>query len=106
VLYGTSPARIAFLAALQAEAPEGVWDPLPGDWDVPWGGADGVRVGYFGFNRPRFRNVLLGDGQWRVEVIDTWNMTVDEIPGTHTGQLRVELPGRPYMAVRVTAVSA
>lgn len=106
VLHGTSPARIAFLAALQAEAPEGVWDPLPGDWDVPWGGADGVRVGYFGFNRPRFRNVLLGDGQWRVEVIDTWNMTVDEIPGTHTGQLRVDLPGRPYLAVRVTAVSA
>lgn len=107
VLHGSSPARIAFLEALQAEAPEGVWDPLPGDWDVPWGGVDGrVRVGYFGFNRPRFRNVLLGEGQWRIEVIDTWNMTVDELPGTHTGHVRVELPGRQFMAVRLTKVSA
>jgi len=102
-LHGSSPARIAFLERLQAEAPEGVWDPLPGDWDVPWGGVDGqLRIGYFGFNRPRFRNVMLGDGRWRVEVIDTWNMTVDELPGTHTGQLRVDLPGRQFMAVRLT----
>ncbi|RKS92950.1 uncharacterized protein DUF4038 [Microbacterium sp. AG790] len=106
VLHGTSPARIAFLERLLAEAPDGVWDPLPSDWDVPWAGTDDVRVGYFGFNRPRFRNVLLGEGSWRVEVIDTWNMTVDEVAGTHTGQVRVELPGRQFMAVRLTRVAA
>ncbi|WP_061782560.1 DUF5605 domain-containing protein [Microbacterium hominis] len=108
VLHGTSPARIAFLDRLIGEAPDGVWDPLPGDWDVPWGGDGGgrVRVGYFGFNRPRFRHVILGDGTWRVEVIDTWNMTIEEIPGHHTGQLRVELPGRPYIAVRLTRTDA
>lgn len=105
-LHGTSPARIAFLERLLAEAPDGVWDPLPGDWDVPWGGSGDVRVAYFGFNRPRFRNVLLGDGRWRVEVIDTWNMTVEEVSGTHTGQVRVDLPGRQYMAVRLTRVAA
>lgn len=104
-LHGTSPARIAFLQRLQAEAPEGVWDPLPGDWDVPWGGVDGaLRVGYFGFGRPRFRNVVLGDGGWRVEVIDTWDMRVEELPGVHREQLRVELPGRPYIAIRLTRV--
>lgn len=103
VLHGSSPTRIAFLERLLAEAPDGVWDPLPGDWDVPWGGVpDRVRVAYFGFNRPRFRTVLLGDGQWRVEVIDTWGMTVDELPGLHSGTVRVDLPGRPYMAVRLT----
>ncbi len=105
-LHGTSPARIAFLERLLAEAPDGVWDPLPGDWDVPWGGTGDVRVAYFGFNRPRFRNVLLGEGRWRVEVIDTWNMTVEEVAGTHTGQVRVDLPGRQYMAVRLTRVAA
>lgn len=106
VLHGTSPARIAFLERLLAEAPGGVWDPLPSDWDVPWAGAGDVRVAYFGFNRPRFRNVLLGEGSWRVEVIDTWNMTIEEVPGTHTGQLRVDLPGRQFMAVRLTRVAA
>jgi hypothetical protein len=105
VLHGTSPDRIAFLEKLLAEAPDGVWDPLPGDWDVPWGGVDGrVRVGYFGFNRPRFRSLLLAEGQWAVDVIDTWNMTVDRLPGVHSGSLRVDLPGRQFMAVRLTRV--
>ncbi|MGF6823767.1 hypothetical protein M2317_002687 [Microbacterium sp. ZKA21] len=105
VLHGTSPDRIAFLEQLLAEAPEGVWDPLPGDWDVPWGGVDGrVRVGYFGFNRPRFRSLLLAEGDWTVEVIDTWNMTVDRLPGVHTGSLRVDLPGQQFMALRLTRV--
>ena len=105
VLHGTSPDRIAVLEKLLAEAPDGVWDPLPGDWDVPWGGVDGrVRVGYFGFNRPRFRSLLLAEGQWAVDVIDTWNMTVDRLPGVHSGSLRVDLPGRQFMAVRLTRV--
>ena len=105
VLHGTSPDRIALLEKLLAEAPDGVWDPLPGDWDVPWGGVDGrVRVGYFGFNRPRFRSLLLAEGQWAVDVIDTWNMTVDRLPGVHSGSLRVDLPGRQFMAVRLTRV--
>ncbi|MDQ1218400.1 DUF5605 domain-containing protein [Microbacterium arborescens] len=105
-LHGSSPERIAFLERLQSESPTGVWDPLPSDWDVPWGGVAGaVKIGYFGFNRPRFRNVILDEGAWRVEVIDTWNMTVEPVPGEHRGQLRVELPGRPYMAVRLTRLS-
>ncbi|GAA2934195.1 DUF5605 domain-containing protein [Microbacterium luteolum] len=103
-LHGTSPERIGFLERLLAEAPEGVWDPLPGDWDVPWGGAAGeVLVGYFGFNRPRFRNVVVGEGSWVIDVIDTWNMTVERVPGEFgAGPVRVELPGREYMALRLT----
>ncbi|SBS72311.1 DUF5605 domain-containing protein [uncultured Microbacterium sp.] len=103
VLHGTSPDRIRFLEQLQSEAPEGVWDPLPSDWDMPWGGAEGqVKVGYFGFNRPRFRNLILDDGGWRIEVIDTWGMTVETLPGVQRGQVRVELPGRQFMALRLT----
>ncbi|MFK4789000.1 DUF5605 domain-containing protein [Microbacterium sp. ZW T5_56] len=106
VLHGTSPDRIGFLEQLLAEAPEGVWDPLPGDWDVPWGGVAGqVKVGYFGFNRPRFRNVMLDSGDWVIDVIDTWSMTVDRLPGTFAaGSARIELPGRQFMAVRLTRV--
>jgi hypothetical protein len=101
VLHGSSPDRIGFLRDLQAEAPDGVWDPLVSDWDVPFGGTETHRIGYFGFNRPRFRNVMLADGEWTIDVIDTWNMTVERLPGTYRGTARVELPGRQYMAVRV-----
>lgn len=100
VLHGSSPDRIGFLRDLQAEAPDGVWDPLVSDWDVPFGGTETHRIGYFGFNRPRFRNLMLTDGEWTIDVIDTWNMTVERLAGTHRGTARVELPGRQYMAVR------
>ena len=104
VLHGTSPDRIRFLESLLAEAPDGVWDPLPSDWDVPWGGTDAHRIGYFGFNRPRFRDLVLSDGQWAIDVIDTWNMTIERLPGRHRDAVRVELPGRQFMAVRVVRV--
>lgn len=44
-----------------------------------------------------------GDGTYRVRVIDTWNMTVEE-RGIHSGNFRVELPGREYMALLLTKV--
>ena len=106
VLHGSSPARIGFLERFLAEVPDGVLEPAASDWDVPWAQSPDatVRVAYFGFNRPRFRTVLLGDGDWTVDVVDTWNMTVERVAGTHTGTVRVDLPGRQYMALRVTRV--
>ena len=71
---------------------------------MPWGGTATHRVGYFGFNRPRFRTVMLTDGEWTIDVIDTWNMTMERVPGTHRGTARVELPGRPFMALRTVRV--
>ncbi|MGN7862629.1 DUF5605 domain-containing protein [Microbacterium sp. 22303] len=103
-LHGSSPDRIRFLDQLLAEAPDGVWDPQTGDWDLPWGGTDTHRVGYFGFNRPQFRNIMLADGEWTIDVIDTWNMTVERLPGTHHGTTRVDLPGRQFMALRAIRV--
>ena len=104
VLHGSSPERIAFLESLMAEAPDGVWDPLAEDWDVPWGGTHDHRIGYLGFNRPRFRNVVLADGDWEIDVIDTWNLTVERMPGIHRGTVRVALPGRQHMAIRLRLV--
>lgn len=106
-LTGTSPERFAFLDRIVAEAPGGVLDPLPSDWDVPWGGVAGDYViGYFGFNRPSFRNIVLPEGDFEVDVIDTWNMTVEPVPGVHRGAVRVGLPARQYMAVRLRRVSS
>lgn len=104
-LVGQSPARMAFLDEIIADSPTGTLEPLPGDWDVPFGGVAGEYVLlYFGFNRPRFRNVVLPEGRFEVDVIDTWAMTIDTLPGTREGVVRVELPGRQYMAVRARRV--
>ena len=40
---------------------------------------------------------------YRLEVIDTWNMTRQTVQQSATGEAWVELPGRPWMAVLATA---
>jgi Domain of unknown function (DUF5605) len=56
------------------------------------------------FSWPSFRNIVLPEGDFEVDVIDTWNMTVERMPGAHAGSVRVELPARQYMAVRLRRV--
>lgn len=104
-LTGESPARIRFLAEITAQSPTGVLEPLPGDWDAPWGGVAGeYSIVYFGFNRPSFRTVTLPAGQRvHVDVIDTWNMTIDRLDGVFEDSFTVPLPARPYIALRLTA---
>ena len=61
----------------------------------------GYEIHYYGFGRPSYRDFFKGEGErWHVEVIDTWNMTVEDA-GVHGGRFRIPLPGREYMAVRL-----
>jgi hypothetical protein len=106
-LHGSSPERIAFLRRITAEVPGGAIEPLPSEWDAPWGGvADRHMLVYFGFNRPSFRTFTLVEGtRFAVDVIDTWNMTVERLDGEFSGTFTVPLPGRQYVAVRFTALA-
>lgn len=102
-LHGTSPARISFLRSVMEKGPEGGLNPLPFEWDVSCAGVeDEYYLFYFGFNQPAFRAFQLRPGPaFHVEVLDTWNMTVERLEGTYEGSFRIDLPGRPYMAVRM-----
>jgi hypothetical protein len=105
-LHGESPARLAFLREVVAASPTGRIDPLTSSFDDIRGGVDGQYVLiYFGASRPRFRDVVVPDGMTaRIEVIDTWAMTVRELDGTRSGSVRVQLPAAPYIAIRLSAV--
>jgi Domain of unknown function (DUF5605) len=87
-------------------SPSGTLDALRSDWDLPWGGVRGrYEVAYFGPGRPRYRQIRRMPGvRYQVEVIDTWHMTIERLPDPFEGSIRVELPGRPYMAIRLIAV--
>lgn len=105
-LRGDAPARFAFLRRLLEEIPGGVLDPTDSDWDVPWGAGGGVTFVYFGFGQPAFRDIVRPPGiRFTVDVIDTWNMTIERRPGVAEGSFRVELPGRQWMAIRLTEVA-
>ncbi|WP_256762219.1 DUF5605 domain-containing protein [Cohnella sp. WQ 127256] len=105
-LTGTSPDRIAFLRKITEESPGGVLNPLPSDWDTPCAGIkDEYYLYYFGFNQPKFRMINRKMGtRYQVEVIDTWNMTIEKLPGSYEGTFRIELPGRQFMAIRLTRI--
>lgn len=105
-LKGESPARLGFLQELVSASPTGALSPLRSDFDTMVGGVDGEYViTYFGAGQPRARTVTVPRGRSaQIDVIDTWNMTVDSVEGVHTGAVRVDLPARPYMAIRVTVI--
>ncbi len=119
-LYGTSPARIAFLRGIIDAAP-GYIDPRKeSEWDLPWA-VSGERflrdertpkgvvpaeyaewmLCYFSFARPSFRDFRLpSDVSYYIDIIDTWDMTITTLPETHSGLTRVKLPAKQYIAVR------
>jgi hypothetical protein len=107
VLHGDSPARIAFLRKIIEDTPEQgltcIPQPLPYGWDVPCRGTTGdYYLFYFGYFQPSFRLFSMPQGlKLKVDIIDTWNMTIEELPDTYEGDFRIEMPGRLYMAVRM-----
>ena len=108
-LKGESPARIRFLRRIVDQAPAGLrlyaghaWDETVAECEPP--AQDALRIHYFGFNRPSSRAMeTINGAPCRVEVIDTWNMTIEDA-GVRAGAFRLKLPARPYMAVRLTAI--
>jgi len=113
-LHGESWKRVGFLLdTLQAVPGNGLKlpdEPQPWDWDcvhaipasAPSLQESGYHLYYFSFMRPSFRDFRFPEEEsWRAEVLDTWNMTVED-RGIQRGSFRIELGGRPYMAVRLT----
>jgi len=107
VLHGSSPHRIAFLRRIIEEAPAPLV-PITNmfGWEhnaIAESGVPGrFYLIYFGQHQPARKDLPLPtDGRFEIEVIDTWNMTFTPLPGTYSGKCRIELPGKPYIALRI-----
>lgn len=107
-LHGESPDRIGFLRKIMEEGPRLGPTPINFKWDSAAGGIDAnFYLIYFGASRPAFRNLELPQGvRFTIELIDTWEMTVTPFPGDYEGTCRVELPGKPYQALRIKKAEA
>ena len=120
VLHGQSPARIEFLKkVLESAPPEGL-EPID-KWQDPHiaGKAGEYYLIYFGKERPTEwifelpRGKTANGAGFRVEVLDTWDMTITPVEGVFKtkavnryvvhaeGDQSVKLPGKPYMALRI-----
>jgi len=106
VLHGESPPRIAFLRQILDKGPDAGLDPrqFNGRWRAV-GQPNQYYLFYLGVNQPAEQTYTLPEGlSYKVDVIDTWEMTVTPIEGTFEGAFKIKLPGKPYLAVQMQAV--
>ena len=108
-LRGESWKRFGFLLDIMKETPGHGLAPFPMSWDCVCAVPENDRFGpvksyyliYFSFMQPSLREFHFDDStEFEVEVIDTWNMTIKK-QGIFHGRFQIELPGRPYMAIRL-----
>ena len=95
-----------FLRRILVDAPAQGLDEMS-DYDMACAGIVGqYYLMYFGFRQPRFwRLTLPSEGAFRIEVIDTWEMTIGVLEGTFSGRCELQLPGKPYVALQVVRVN-
>lgn len=103
VLKGESAPRIAFLRDVLTDAP-GDLEPGHGGDLVLGTCGDDYALYYWSFMRPREGLLRLAPGDWILDVLDTWNMTVTPLEGVHSGNATIPLPGKQYVAVRARRV--
>lgn len=107
ILRGESCSRIAFMRTILEQLPNKSLSPKMSSWDDVCGvseNADGAKcyIFYYSFMRPSFREYYFDDDtEYSVEIIDTWNMTINNL-GSFCGKFSVPLPSRQYMAARIT----
>lgn len=109
VLYGESAPRLKFLQDILNEVPGLGLEPANiRKWEENSATAahPGFRGKYYlfytGHTRPGFKDFQFEpQKQYKVEVIDTWNMKIED-KGIYTGKFMIDLPGREYIAIRIT----
>ena len=104
-LHGSSPSRIAFLKTLFDEAPQEPMHALPNAGRrSAWGIPGRYYLYYLGDSQPAYSFFDLPDDQrFQADIVDTWDMKVTPVPGMHSGKVRIDLPTKPYLAVRFAA---
>jgi hypothetical protein len=65
----------------------------------------GYYLYYYGLHQPAIQKFDLQGGQFRVDLIDTWNMTIETQAEKAEGKISVKLPGRKFMAIRIQKVA-
>lgn len=103
-LKGTSPSRLGFLRDVLADAP-GDLEPRPAGDFVCGAAGDDYLLFYTSFMQPAQAQLRLPPGEWELEILDTWAMTVQSVAGLHEGTAAIDLPGRQYIAIRARRLS-
>ena len=122
-LHGESAPRLAFLRKILEEGPADGIDPID-KWQDPRTAGEPGRyyLVYFGHEAPStwrfelFRNGVVDGQRYRIEIIDTWDMTITPVPGEYVAKKKddyhyidaqnraVSLPAKPGIALRILRI--
>ncbi len=119
-LKGASIPRLAFLRKVMEEGPAEGLTPIDKWQERRMGGKPGeYYLVYFGEEAPTrwpftlYKTGLIAGMKFKAEILDTWNMTVTPVEGVFELKKKddydfvdqagrsIELPGRPYVALRL-----
>lgn len=106
-LKGTSIPRIAFLRNILEEGQAKRLAPLP--WGSHWDTSMGIScegnwgLFYFGDHCPAYKmmTMLPENTAWKVDIIDTWAMTITPVAGVIQHGDKLDLPAKPWIALRL-----
>lgn len=110
ILKGESPQRIGFLKEILEKSPKDI-KPVKGitGWqNYPTLGSDNKWFLIYTGRDIHCQMVLElpDDTDYKIALIDTWNMKITPVEGTFRGRSLVPIAERPYMAIIVTAVNS
>ncbi len=107
-LHGESPARIDFLKDILHGGPSRGLEPVEGIVDTGFPCAskgEAYYLAYCGVLQPAAIPFSMPTShRYEVDVIDTWEMSITRVQGSFTDKFTIDLPGKPYMAVRLRKV--
>ncbi|SFK80347.1 protein of unknown function [Paenibacillus sp. 1_12] len=95
-LVGDSPKRIQFLRELMEAGQADLWE-AERERNCFWI--------YFGRSQPSYWELQLPEHRcFHIDLIDTWEMRIERLTHTYQGSCKVALPGKSYLALRITVV--
>ena len=122
---GTSSPRLAFLRKILEDGPRQGIDPIDKWWDTQTGGQPALYyLTYFGHEKPTewtfklYKNGVNDGQRYGVDIIDTWDMSITPVAGEFVAKKldnyffgdasdrKVQLPGKPRIAIRVRRLGA
>lgn len=105
-MHGDSAARIGFLRKVLEESTAIGLNQYDGTYYLSAGEPGRLYLYYFDYHQPaEYEFPLPQAAKFTAEIIDPWEMTIAPVAGTFSGNSKLQLPGKPYMAVRFRKVA-
>lgn len=108
ILRGQSHERIKFLKSIIETAPGYLTPYVNFEGWMPYSCVkykDEYFLNYYNLDQPRSQIVFLPENsKYKVEIINAWDMTIEPVKGEFSGRCLIQLPQKPFTALRFTKI--